>query len=192
MVARIIAEDLRIGPEILKHRATPIAGCATRCASCWAHWLASRRGEAVPVDRNAGAGALGPAPPGRAGRAWSAARSPITTSTAMFTALHNFCAVDLSAFYFDIRKDRLYCDGADDPAAPRDADGAGPNLRLPGRAGWRRSCASPPRRHGWRATARRRGRPPQRPPRTVRRGPGRLARRRWRRGGANCATCGGW
>ena len=28
----------------------------------------------------------------------------------MFTALHNFCAVDLSAFYFDIRKDRLYCD----------------------------------------------------------------------------------
>ena len=34
----------------------------------------------------------------------------------MFTALHNFCAVDLSAFYFDIRKDRLYCDAADDPA----------------------------------------------------------------------------
>ena len=32
----------------------------------------------------------------------------------MFTALHNFCAVDLSAFYFDIRKDRLYCDASDD------------------------------------------------------------------------------
>src|SRR6266446_4811877 len=32
----------------------------------------------------------------------------------LFTALHNFCAVDLSAFYFDIRKDRLYCDGVDD------------------------------------------------------------------------------
>ncbi len=32
----------------------------------------------------------------------------------MFTALHNFCAVDLSAFYFDIRKDRLYCDAPDD------------------------------------------------------------------------------
>ena len=27
-----------------------------------------------------------------------------------FTALHNFCAVDLSAFYFDVRKDSLYCD----------------------------------------------------------------------------------
>ena len=31
----------------------------------------------------------------------------------MFTALHNFCAVELSAFYFDIRKDSLYCDRAD-------------------------------------------------------------------------------
>ncbi|WP_225767910.1 isoleucine--tRNA ligase [Inquilinus sp. Marseille-Q2685] len=34
---------------------------------------------------------------------------------AMSTALHNFCAVDLSAFYFDIRKDSLYCDRPDDP-----------------------------------------------------------------------------
>jgi isoleucyl-tRNA synthetase len=32
----------------------------------------------------------------------------------IFTALHNFCAADLSAFYFDIRKDRLYCDAPDD------------------------------------------------------------------------------
>jgi isoleucyl-tRNA synthetase len=32
----------------------------------------------------------------------------------MFAAVHNFCAVDLSAFYFDIRKDRLYCDAPDD------------------------------------------------------------------------------
>jgi isoleucyl-tRNA synthetase len=28
----------------------------------------------------------------------------------IITALHNFCAVDLSAFYFDVRKDSLYCD----------------------------------------------------------------------------------
>ena len=28
----------------------------------------------------------------------------------MLQELHNFCAVDLSAFYFDIRKDSLYCD----------------------------------------------------------------------------------
>ncbi|WP_395019634.1 isoleucine--tRNA ligase [Dongia sp.] len=35
---------------------------------------------------------------------------------ALFTDLHNFCAVDLSAFYFDIRKDALYCDA---PASVR-------------------------------------------------------------------------
>jgi isoleucyl-tRNA synthetase len=28
------------------------------------------------------------------------------------TALHTFCAVDLSAFYFDVRKDALYCDAS--------------------------------------------------------------------------------
>ncbi|MCF6196744.1 MAG: class I tRNA ligase family protein, partial [Emcibacter sp.] len=30
----------------------------------------------------------------------------------IYTALYNFFTVDLSAFYFDIRKDCLYCDGA--------------------------------------------------------------------------------
>ncbi len=30
-----------------------------------------------------------------------------------FAELHTFCAVDLSAFYFDIRKDTLYCDRPD-------------------------------------------------------------------------------
>ena len=33
----------------------------------------------------------------------------------LFTALHAFCAVDLSAFYFDVRKDSLYCDLPDAP-----------------------------------------------------------------------------
>ncbi len=31
----------------------------------------------------------------------------------LFVALYNFCIVDLSAFYFDIRKDSLYCDRRD-------------------------------------------------------------------------------
>ena len=33
----------------------------------------------------------------------------------LYRALHDFCAVDLSAFYFDIRKDALYCDAPDSP-----------------------------------------------------------------------------
>ena len=31
----------------------------------------------------------------------------------LFTELHNFCTVELSAYYFDIRKDALYCERAD-------------------------------------------------------------------------------
>ncbi len=32
----------------------------------------------------------------------------------MFAAVQNFCTLELSAFYFDVRKDVLYCDGVDD------------------------------------------------------------------------------
>ncbi len=31
----------------------------------------------------------------------------------LYSTIHHFCAIDLSAFYFDIRKDALYCDRAD-------------------------------------------------------------------------------
>ena len=31
----------------------------------------------------------------------------------VYPAIHSFCATDLSAFYFDIRKDTLYCDRPD-------------------------------------------------------------------------------
>ena len=33
----------------------------------------------------------------------------------LFVALYNFCATDLSAFYFDVRKDALYCDAVEAP-----------------------------------------------------------------------------
>src|SRR3546814_16193003 len=32
---------------------------------------------------------------------------------ALYQAVYTFCAVDLSAFYFDVRKDVLYCDRPD-------------------------------------------------------------------------------
>lgn len=34
----------------------------------------------------------------------------------LYHALHNFCTLDMSAFYLDVLKDRLYCSQADDPA----------------------------------------------------------------------------
>ena len=33
--------------------------------------------------------------------------------TGVYPELHNFCATDLSAFYFDVRKDAIYCDRPD-------------------------------------------------------------------------------
>jgi isoleucyl-tRNA synthetase len=35
--------------------------------------------------------------------------------TGVYPELHNFCATDLSAFYFDVRKDAIYCDRPDSP-----------------------------------------------------------------------------
>jgi isoleucyl-tRNA synthetase len=35
--------------------------------------------------------------------------------TGVYPELHNFCSADLSAFYFDVRKDSVYCDAVDSP-----------------------------------------------------------------------------
>jgi isoleucyl-tRNA synthetase len=35
--------------------------------------------------------------------------------TGVYSELHNFCSSDLSAFYFDVRKDSIYCDRPDEP-----------------------------------------------------------------------------
>ncbi len=69
----------------------------------------------------------------------------------IFAALNQFMTVDLSAFYFDIRKDALYCD----PYSSADPQGGAHRDRravpLHGDAGLRRCSASPPRRRGSRA-----------------------------------------
>jgi isoleucyl-tRNA synthetase len=108
------SEDLRIGPEILKHH----GDIYRRLRNTLRYLLGALDGysakeavapEAMPeLDR------------------WVLHRlavlDPLIRGAIedfdfhlMFMALHNFCAVDLSAFYFDVRKDRLYCDAADDP-----------------------------------------------------------------------------
>ena len=113
VVASDYAEDLRIGPEILKHMGdayrrlrntlrymlgaladfTAEEAVAPEASPDLDRWVLHRLAELDRVVRQ-----------GIAEYDYHA----------IFTALHNFCAVDLSAFYFDIRKDRLYCDGADD------------------------------------------------------------------------------
>ncbi len=109
VVASDYAEDLRIGPEILKHQSEiyrrlrntlryllgALSGFAER--ECIAEeqmpelerWVLHRLHELDALVR-------------RCVDAYD--------FHTMFTELHNFCAVDLSAFYFDVRKDSLYCD----------------------------------------------------------------------------------
>ena len=107
------SEDLRVGPEILKHQ----SDVYRRLRNTLRYLLGALDGfsaaeaagiEAMPelerwvLHRLAELDAL--------------VRRAVEDFDfhGMFTALHNFCAVDLSAFYFDIRKDRLYCDAPDD------------------------------------------------------------------------------
>ena len=107
------SEDLRIGPEILKHQSDvyrrmrntlryllgaldgfePAEAVGEDAMPELERWILHRLGELDTVVHRAIAN---------------------FDFHEMFTALHNFCAVDLSAFYFDIRKDRLYCDASDD------------------------------------------------------------------------------
>ena len=113
VVASDYAEDLRIGPEILKH----MADAYRRLRNTLRYLLGALAGftaeEAVaPQDMPE----LERWVLHRLAELDRLVRQGIADYDfhAVFTALHNFCAVDLSAFYFDIRKDRLYCDGFDD------------------------------------------------------------------------------
>ncbi len=109
-----VSEDLRIGPEILKQQAE-----LYRRLRNTLRWLLGsldgfKENERVPeaampelerwvlhrlaeLDRRV-RGAL-------ASHDW----------TGVYPEIHAFCSSDLSAFYFDVRKDALYCDPADSP-----------------------------------------------------------------------------
>jgi isoleucyl-tRNA synthetase len=106
-------EDVRIGPEILKHH----SDVYRRLRNTLRYLLGALDGfsvaEAVGIEAM-------PEPERwvlhRLAQLDQLVRHSVEAFDfhGMFTALHNFCAVDLSAFYFDIRKDRLYCDPPDD------------------------------------------------------------------------------
>src|SRR5258707_2183232 len=113
VVASDYAEDLRIGPEILKH----MGDAYRRLRNTLRYLLGALAGfapeEAVPAQQMPELERL---VLHRLAELNQLVRRSIAEYDfhGLFTALHNFCAVDLSAFYFDIRKDRLYCDGSDD------------------------------------------------------------------------------
>ena len=109
VVASDYSEDLKIGPDIIKYQ----ADAYRRLRNTLRYILGSLNGfeEAERID-------VSEMPELER---WVLHRLAETDEVirrciddydfhSMFTALHNFCAVDLSSFYFDVRKDTLYCD----------------------------------------------------------------------------------
>ncbi|MBO6782110.1 MAG: class I tRNA ligase family protein, partial [Alphaproteobacteria bacterium] len=106
------SEDLRLGPEILKHQ----ADLYRRIRNTLRYLLGNLDG--FDESERVGAADMPELERWVLHRIWEMDRLVRQTTDdfnfhAQWTALHNFCAVELSAFYFDIRKDALYCDGPD-------------------------------------------------------------------------------
>jgi isoleucyl-tRNA synthetase len=106
------AEDLRIGPEILKQQAE-----LYRRLRNTLRWLLGSLAGFTPAEHVA----LAEMPElerwvlHRLAEIDELVRGGVETYdwAGVYPAIHTFCAADLSAFYFDIRKDALYCDRPD-------------------------------------------------------------------------------
>jgi isoleucyl-tRNA synthetase len=112
VVASDYSDDLKIGPETLKHHAE-----AYRRLRNTLRYLLGALDGFSPAERlpERDAPALERWVLHRLWEMDAEVRRDIEGYDfhSLFTALHNFCAVDLSAFYFDMRKDALYCDRPD-------------------------------------------------------------------------------
>ena len=140
------SEDLRIGPEILKHHAD-----LYRRLRNTLRFLLGSLADFSPEER------VDPADMPELER-WVLHRLWELNAVVrresdnfdfhdLFIQLHHFCAVDLSAFYFDIRKDALYCDARDDLRRRATRTVLDQVFRASPR-GWRRFWCSPPRKPG--------------------------------------------
>ena len=103
-------EDLRIGQDIIKANVDAYRRLRNTIRFMLANLSGFDEKERIALRRDAGAGALHAGAAGRTRCAWCARLMRVSISTASFAALFNFCTNELSAFYFDIRKDALYCD----------------------------------------------------------------------------------
>ncbi|MEP3116430.1 isoleucine--tRNA ligase [Nisaea sp.] len=106
------SEDLRVGKEILKHQADQYRRLRNTLRYLLGNLDGFTEAERLPVAE------MPELERWVLHRLWeldTMIREKIEAFDfhALFTQLHNFCAVDLSAFYFDIRKDSFYCDRPD-------------------------------------------------------------------------------
>ena len=105
------SEDLRIGPEILKQHADIYRRLRNTLRFILGNLSGFEKTERLPRED------MPELERWVMHRLWELDRLLRTACEdfqfhALFSELHTFCAVDLSAFYFDIRKDGLYCESA--------------------------------------------------------------------------------
>ena len=118
VISSDFTEDLRIGKEILKHQAELYRRLRNTLRYLIGNLAGFSAAEQLPL---ASAQDVAKLPQlerwmlHRLSELDTMLRKAIADHafTGFYTALHTFCAVDLSAFYFDIRKDALYCDRPD-------------------------------------------------------------------------------
>ena len=120
VVASDYSEDLRIGPELLARHQDSYRRLRNTLRWLLGNLNGFPRQQPLPDPRT-----LPELERWALHRLWEMDRLVREAAEALdfhrlFRGLHDFCANDLSAFYFDIRKDRLYCDvpqGAERQAA---------------------------------------------------------------------------
>ncbi len=114
VVASDYSEDLRIGPEILKHQADAYRRLRNTLRYLLGNLAGFDESERMPAAEMP---ELERFILHRLAELDQVVRDCCDEFDfhTMFTQLHNFCAVELSSFYFDIRKDSVYCDRPDDP-----------------------------------------------------------------------------
>ena len=105
-------EDLRIGPEILKQQAELYRRLRNTLRWLLGSLAGFTEAERVPVAEMP---ELERWVLHRLTELDARIRAAVASYdwTGVYPELHNFCAADLSAFYFDIRKDAIYCDRPD-------------------------------------------------------------------------------
>ncbi|MCK8785111.1 isoleucine--tRNA ligase [Roseomonas sp. NAR14] len=108
------ADDLRIGPEILKQQAELYRRLRNTLRWLLGNLAGYDAAEALPY---AELPELERWVLHRLAQLDARLRAAVESHdwTGVYPELHAFCSTDLSAFYFDVRKDALYCDAADSP-----------------------------------------------------------------------------
>ena len=106
------SEDLRIGPEILKQQAELYRRLRNTLRWLLGSLSGFTEAERVPYDDMP---ELEKWVLHRLTELDTRIRASVQSYdwTGVYPELHNFCATDLSAFYFDVRKDAIYCDRPD-------------------------------------------------------------------------------